>query len=639
MLLYKRLFIIKIICLSCCILFACSCSFLRAQSVGGTTSGAITYCTTTNSGVVTLSGHVGTILNWQSTTNGGNTWNSNVNTTSNQTYFNLNQTTCYRAIVQDGIAPPDTSTEVCITIYPTSIGGTVSSGGDFCDSAAAGTLALSGHSGSIINWLMSTNSGVSWTTISNISTIQNYPTITQNMLYAAVVQSNPSCPSDTSAFASFAVSQSTVAGTITGDFFACVTSNNDVLNLIGYVGTVLGWESSINGGNSWQAIVNVTDSLVYTNLTQSTMYHVIVKSGVCDADTSADFTIGISPESVGGTVSGGGVFCGIPATGTLTLAGNAGVVVSWLSSIDNGESWTTIVNSSTSENYTNISISTWYAVVVQSGTCDADTSSVEVVNVAPQTVAGTIAGNETACYLANEDTLALSGNVGAVINWLSSIDSGTTWTTIVNNTVEQTYSDLMQTTIYAVVLQSGSCNVDTSALFSVDVVPLPSVNAGSDAIINQGEFIVFNATGQGTPLWSPADGLTSTTVLNPSANPVSTTNYVLLVTDSNACVNSDSVLITVLQQQFDGVVSNLFTPNDDGINDAWYIEGIENFSDNEVVVYNIYGAEVYRAQSYLNDWKGTYNDANLPDGTYYYVITFSGSTSILRGSVDIMRSK
>jgi gliding motility-associated-like protein len=624
--------------IACCFLFLFT-GNVYAQSVGGTTSGATTYCTITNSGVVTLSGHVGVILNWQSTTNGGITWNSNANTTANQTYFNLNQTTCYRAIVQDGIAPPDTSTEVCITVYPESVGGTVSGGGDFCDSASAGVLNLSGHSGSVINWLLSTNNGVSWSTISNTSTTENYPTITVNTLYAAVVQSNPACPSDTSLPATFAVSQSTIAGFIMGNSFACETANNGVFNLTGYVGSVLGWESSIDGGNSWQSIANVTDSLVYNNLTQSTTYRVIVKSGVCDADTSVNFTMGISPASVGGTVSGGGVFCGTTATGTLTLSGSMGVIVNWISSTNNGVSWNTTVNSTTSESYTNVSVTTGYAVIVHSGACDADTSSIEVVNVAPQTVAGTIVGNQTACYLTNEDTLVLSGNIGNVINWISSIDNGTTWNTIANTTVEQPYSGLIQTTMYAAIVQSGACNIDTTVAISVEVVTLPTVNAGVDVSINQGESVVLNASGQGSPVWTPSVGLTSAGVFNPSANPVLTTNYVLSVTDANGCVNTDTVLITVIQQAFNGTISNLFTPNDDGINDVWYIEGIENFPENEVVVYNIYGSEVYRAQSYSNDWKGTYNNAGLPDGTYYYVLTFNSSKFVLRGSVDILRSK
>ena len=111
------------------------------------------------------------------------------------------------------------------------------------------------------------------------------------------------------------------------------------------------------------------------------------------------------------------------------------------------------------------------------------------------------------------------------------------------------------------------------------------------------------------------------------------------VTDSNACTNSDTAIVTVIQGVFNGKVSNLFTPNGDGINDNWFVEGIQNFPDNEVFVYNIYGKEVYTKKAYTNDWQGTFNGTELPDGTYFYVIRFESSDKIRKGTVDILRSK
>lgn len=612
---------------------------LFSQSVGGTTSGAATYCTTTNSGVVTVSGYVGNILNWQSTTNGGLTWNSNVNTTPNQTYFNLNQTTCYRAIVQDGVLPPDTSTIVCITVYPASVGGAVAGGGPYCDSTGSGTLTLSGHTGSVLNWLSSTDGGVSWTTIANVTTTYNYSNITQSALFAAVVQSNPACPADTSATASFSVSPLTDAGTVNGAATVCETTNSGTLTLTGYTGTITDWESSTDNGVTWTAVGNTTNSLVYLNLTQSVMYRTIVQSGICSVDTTPAVTMSVSDETVAGTIAGGDIYCGVPATGTLTLSGYTGSIVSWLSSTDNGVSWNTISNTGNAENYTNLSVTTWYSTIVQSGTCAADTSVVEIVSVAPQTVAGSISSSATVCALMNEDTLVLSGNVGSVLGWLSSTNNGASWNLISNTTTSQIFDGLAQTTQYAAIVQSADCSIDTTVVVTLTVVPLPVVSAGSDVTISQGESITLSATGTGSALWFPSTGLSSVTVFSPTAEPAVTTTYIIIVTDSNNCVNADTVLITVLQNIFDGKVSNLFTPNGDGLNDVWYVEGIQNYPESEVFVYNIYGAEVFKTSAYMNDWRGTYNGAELPDGTYYYVILFKSTNVTLRGSVDILRNK
>jgi len=610
-----------------------------AQSVGGTTTGAATYCTTINSGFVSVTGYVGSILFWQSSTDGGVTWASNTNTTPNQTYFNLAQTTCYRAVVQNGAFPTDTSTIVCITIYTPSVGGTISGGGTFCATSGPGNLTLSGNNGNVLYWMYSTNGGTSWTSIANTTNTQSYAAITTNTIYAAVVQNGASCPTDTSSYATFTVYPSTVAGTIIGPTSVCVTGNSGILNLTGNTGTVVGWETSTDGGATWNSIGNTTTSEFFAGLTTTTIYHVIVQSGTCPPATTPNFTVTVSPPTVAGTLSGGGTYCGTPATGTITLSGNVGSVNGWISSTDGGATWTPISNMTTTQNYTALPVTTWYAAIVQSGLCQIDTSTIEIVNVAPPTVAGIISANATVCYLTNLDTLTLSGNVGNVLYWMTSTDGGATWTSIANTSTSQIYTGLTQNTLFTAVVQSGACAMDTANTITISVLPQNIISAGNDTTITQGQTITLNGSGTGTVLWSPATGLSSTTILNPSANPQITTNYILSITDINGCVTTDNVVITVVPLQYNGMISNLFTPNGDGINDTWYLQDILNFPDNEVFVYNIYGNLVYTKKGYANDWAGTYNGSELPDGTYFYVVKFESFEKIIKGSVDILRHK
>src|SRR5688572_27908522 len=102
----------------------------RAQSVGGSTSGAAAYCDSINSGFISLTGHNGLILYWEQSTNGQASWNQIQNTTSTQSYNQLKITTSYRAIVQDGSFPPDTSSVSTITVHVPGIAGTVSGAGN-----------------------------------------------------------------------------------------------------------------------------------------------------------------------------------------------------------------------------------------------------------------------------------------------------------------------------------------------------------------------------------------------------------------------------------------------------------------------------------------------------------------------------
>lgn len=79
----------------------------------------------------------------------------------------------------------------------------------------------------------------------------------------------------------------------------------------------------------------------------------------------------------------------------------------------------------------------------------------------------------------------------------------------------------------------------------------------------------------------------------------------------------------------------IFTPNGDGLNDTFIIEGIETSPDNEVIIFNRWGVEVYRKRNYDNSFAGISNgrvtiaeSKELPVGTYYYVIKLRGQKDL-----------
>lgn len=86
---------------------------------------------------------------------------------------------------------------------------------------------------------------------------------------------------------------------------------------------------------------------------------------------------------------------------------------------------------------------------------------------------------------------------------------------------------------------------------------------------------------------------------------------------------------------FDNIKS-LFTPNNDGMNDYWYIPDIEKYGSINVQVYNRYGKLVYESSAYKNDWDGTCNGKPLPEASYYYIIK-SSNLGIIKGVVNIVR--
>ena len=83
-------------------------------------------------------------------------------------------------------------------------------------------------------------------------------------------------------------------------------------------------------------------------------------------------------------------------------------------------------------------------------------------------------------------------------------------------------------------------------------------------------------------------------------------------------------------------IPNLFTPNNDGVNDFFVIEGLENYSSPRLVVRDKNNRVVYQSDAYKNTWGGE----NCPEGVYSYEFTFvyNGIESQATGKVRIIRS-
>ena len=80
-----------------------------------------------------------------------------------------------------------------------------------------------------------------------------------------------------------------------------------------------------------------------------------------------------------------------------------------------------------------------------------------------------------------------------------------------------------------------------------------------------------------------------------------------------------------------------FTPNGDGVNDAFAIEGIDAFPEATVRVYNRWGNLVFESEGgYANDWTGTWDGGRLPAGTYFYLVEIPGEEA-LSGYVYLWR--
>ena len=96
-------------------------------------------------------------------------------------------------------------------------------------------------------------------------------------------------------------------------------------------------------------------------------------------------------------------------------------------------------------------------------------------------------------------------------------------------------------------------------------------------------------------------------------------SFTYVICNMVAC-DTANVYVSVLCPPGEFRVFNAFSPNGDGVNDAFKINGLDNFPNHELFVYNRWGVLVYNAVDYQNDWEGRWEGSYLPDGTYFYVL-------------------
>ncbi|MGV3589725.1 MAG: PKD domain-containing protein [Adhaeribacter sp.] len=162
---------------------------------------------------------------------------------------------------------------------------------------------------------------------------------------------------------------------------------------------------------------------------------------------------------------------------------------------------------------------------------------------------------------------------------------------------------------------------------------IPTVAAGPDVEIIEGQPYTMKGTGQGNLLWSPATGLANATAGNAVVTPLETTVYRLTATTDAGCTSFDVMKITVLPKL---KVPNAFSPNDDGTNDTWVIGGIEEYQRATIQVFDRWGSQVYEG-SYNKPWDGMRNGKSLPMATYYYIINPNNGHKPVVGNVSIVK--
>ena len=102
------------------------------------------------------------------------------------------------------------------------------------------------------------------------------------------------------------------------------------------------------------------------------------------------------------------------------------------------------------------------------------------------------------------------------------------------------------------------------------------------------------------------------------------------------CYNEKSFTTRIKEYEKNPVITTLFTPNGDGINDFWEILNLPTVMPCEATVYNRFGEKVCSTTDYRNDWDGSFNGKILPNDTYYYFVRCYDNV-LYKGTVNILK--
>jgi len=487
----------------------------------------------------------------------GASWDTIANTNTSYTYTNLSSTTAYRALVQNDICQAIYSNIVSITVLQAATPANAGMDQQLCNQTStklAGNFAKVGKG----NWTsMPTNpSTVSFSNANDPSSIVSG--LLAGTYHFIWTISNQLCTisSDTVQVIVYPV---TIAGNLVADNFVCSNLNTGNLVLSNNNGIIVQWESSIDNGSTWTAIASSSNSYQYRNLTNTTIFRVLVSNGNCSAVYSNTVKINVSPVSIPGTLSSTDTLvCSNYNSGTIHLTGNNGTILNWEYSEDDGANWKIINNSTSVLQFINITKPTIYRIKVQSGVCAIDYSSQIKIGIANPTKAGVISGSTIVCMNNNSGKIVLTGNNGKILYWEYSIDNGNTWTIIADSSNNILYQNLTTTTMYRAVVQNSVCSIAYTNSITVHIVqPVTIANAGPDQLIcnsNTASILSANNPIVGSGVWRLVKGsselfFTDATFPNTTISGLKPGNYQLAWTiDNGVCPSSTSNMNIVVDK-------------------------------------------------------------------------------------------
>lgn len=259
-----------------------------------------------------------------------------------------------------------------------------------------------------------------------------------------------------------------------------------------------------------------------------------------------------------------------------------------------------------------------YAVVFSWFVCGLKHSITDTINIIEKTPFSI--GNDTT--LCNGIKLKLMAPNAEKYNWNTNDTTQVIWVEKLGN--------------YQVTITSGNCsNTDD---ININYHPSKATTLASEFFLceDDNEMVKLDA-GEGFDKykWIPTQDTTQWIIVK------QTGDYFVQVIDNFGCTGKDD---TKVKRKCDALLffPNIFTPNNDGINDYYEPKGLDviEFS---LTVYNSWGQAVFKTNSLTDSWNGYYKNKPAPSGNYIYVAAYKGyknkrlQTFDAKGNITLIR--
>lgn len=530
---------------------------------------------------VITSGSISHVYQWQQSNDNTNFTDITGETSANFSIPTLTTTTYYRVKVAQDIA--NLNNPFCSTfsdVYSVIINpipNAPTSNGDqrFCTNQAT-SLSVSVLAGETVDWYDSPTNG---NLLLDNSATYSPPSI--GTYYAETITISSGCRSNTRTAVTLLPA---ISITSSGPTTLCTNTNTSITLVASDVNATLNWTASSSDvtGFSNGSGTTINQTLQYNGATSGTVTYVVtpILNG-CEG----------TPETIIVTVTPSTTIALVFPPLTTTYCLNA--IPENLPSASSNAS-PILGTWSPSAINTSISGTTTYTFTPQTGACEI---------ITPYQINITVGNNFSPDF---PSTISLcSGDTPPILATTSPNGISGTWSpaTIDNLTSGN----------YTFTPSLGSCANPQTISVTILESQLQSFSYSVSGIFTENQSITINAFPTGNYYYQLDNGALQE---SPVFENVSIGNHTITVLDSNGCGYFITEDVFILNYP------NYFTPNDDGINDFWTIEGISILNNWKITIFDRFGKLLTQLNPVNSAWNGTFNNNKLPSTDYWFRLEY-----------------